>query len=169
MIEGEPSLAALRAERNPTLTSLLAERRRPVPPRDRLPAGWPTEVTSAPVERPSFQAHPKSYTDARRLVFARAGGRCEACKRRLLLESMHASHRLPRSAGRNDVPANLLAFCLTCHEVVHHQPKLARQWGWAISRYDQRPPEEVPVYLREGWWLVPADGGDLVATRYRPA
>lgn len=38
-------------------------------------------------------------------------------------------HIKPRSKGRDDSPANLLALCLDCHRWTHNNPKQAREIG----------------------------------------
>lgn len=104
------------------------------------------------------------YRKARELVLERAKGRCEACNRRLSIDTMQFSHRKPRSAGRNDDPSNGLCLCFACHSAVHHRPAWARDVGWAISRYDPRAPHEIPVALQGRWFLLPQGGGPATLT-----
>lgn len=90
-----------------------------------------------------------SYEEARVELLARCKGRCEGCGRRLDLSTMHAHHRLPRSAGRDDSSANLLALCHRCHNWCHANPIAARDCGWIVRRGQVPAQVEVtrPVHL----------------------
>lgn len=92
------------------------------------------------------------YELAREIILARCKARCEGCGRRITLDSMHAHHRKARSAGRDDRPINLLAFCWRCHGWTHANPRKARELGWIVR--GRELPEEVPVMANEvfrGW------------------
>ncbi len=54
-----------------------------------------------------------------RLIFARAGNRCECCGRRGCRLEVH--HRVPVSDGGTDDPANLLVLCKLCHGLIHEE------------------------------------------------
>lgn len=83
------------------------------------------------------------YQAARERLHARVGGHCRGCRRILAAALMHAHHRLPRSAGRDDSDVNLLAFCFACHAWTHANPKRARELGWIVRR--GQSPADVPV------------------------
>ena len=85
----------------------------------------------------------KSYPEARRRVFDRAGGRCEA---NASLRCTRACEQVHHRAGRN-VPDphrvglepfapdnNLLGCCAPCHAEIHARPELALERGWSLSR-----------------------------------
>ena len=105
------------------------------------------------------------YARARETVHDRAGGRCEVCTARVSCGQMHAHHRLPRSAGRDDSPSNLMCLCARCHGIVHGSPTGAVNAGWVIPRHDLRRPDQVPVILvvggRSAWFLLGGDGSRI--------
>lgn len=119
--------------------------------RDRLPGD-----TVAPVAADDDGA--VVYAVARKTILARAGRKCELCHRGLTLESMHAHHRLPRSARRMDCPCNLLALCGQCHAHVHAQPAESRGYGLIVSRNDRRVPAAIPVTTPWVTVLLHCDG-----------
>ncbi len=57
--------------------------------------------------------------DENLLAQFRAKGRCEWCKRASVVNPHHIWARGMGGGGRLDVPANLIALCLSCHEYVH--------------------------------------------------
>jgi hypothetical protein len=72
------------------------------------------------------------------VVKTRAKGRCEAC----LDEPGHnAHHRRLRSQGGRDDPANGVALCTGCHNLVHAHPRWARDVGLIVSAYADHPTE----------------------------
>lgn len=84
----------------------------------------------------------------RRLVFERAGGRCERCSFGLgLLWECH--HRKLRSQGGDWSLANLLALHPACHSLqpgsVHLEPKVSYGSGFLVKREDE--PRDTPVLL----------------------
>jgi 5-methylcytosine-specific restriction endonuclease McrA len=106
------------------------------------------------------RAEDEGYQAARASIYRRCGGRCEGCRRLLAWPLMHAHHRKPRSAGRDDSDANLLALCSRCHDRAHREPAWARSVGWVISRYDQREPQDVP------WYPLPRGGSVTGITQH---
>lgn len=104
--------------------------------------------------------HGMDYPEARRIVYGRSGGRCEApwCGAPLG-DRMEAHHRLTRRFGP-DCPCNLLALCSRCHHAeVHEQPERARDHGLIVSRHTAVPPAEVPAVLhRRGPVLLDCHG-----------
>lgn len=85
------------------------------------------------------------YSAARRRLLEACGGHCQGCRRHVYVETLNAHHRLPRSAGRDDTPANLMALCLHCHAWCHANPKRATELGWIVRR--GQLPAEVPVII----------------------
>lgn len=58
----------------------------------------------------------KSYSDdARKLIYIKAGGRCELCGRKILLDDMTLDHINPLSMGGDDVVENLSCTCYPCN------------------------------------------------------
>lgn len=117
------------------------------------------------------------------IVMARSFNRCEFCGGRG--EQMH--HRITRGMGgihgeerRRELHgvSNIVRTCLACHDwLTFRQPAKAIQLGWAISKFSQVPPAEVPAYLDppphsllgRGWFVLtdwggyePAEPGELV-------
>lgn len=101
---------------------------------------------------------------ARRLVLARAHGRCEGCGLELTLE---VHHRQPRGMGgvsrlgaavSNAVP-NLLALGRVCHDLTEAEPTACRDLGWLVPH----PIDSwtVPALLRTvngyGWYRLELD------------
>lgn len=55
----------------------------------------------------------KTYSqDTRKLIYNKAGGRCELCGRKLLFEDMTLDHVIPLSVGGLDEVENLACVCL---------------------------------------------------------
>jgi hypothetical protein len=73
---------------------------------------------------------------SRQWCFDRAKGRCEAhvaaasCTGR----AEHAHHRMLRSQGGSDDPANLLAVCHRCHDWIHRNPAWSYERGFLLHR-----------------------------------
>lgn len=58
----------------------------------------------------------KSYSDdVRKLIYLHAGGRCELCGRKLLLDDMTVDHIKPLSMGGEDDVENLSCTCYPCN------------------------------------------------------
>lgn len=117
------------------------------------------------LKRPRTARKPRTgpeWTAVRVQVHGRARGRCDRCGTGLPLPAMHCHHRKPRSAGRDDTAANLLALCSDCHGHVHANPAESYRSGWVISRYDHREPAMVPVLLHATRWTLLAVTGHKV-------
>jgi hypothetical protein len=97
--------------------------------------------------------------DTKTMLWQRAGGRCELCRRDLTSGfpfSRH--HRRPRQMGGSTVPwvndiTNLLLLCGTattpggCHTTVESDRARAYDAGWLIRATSDYLPAEVPVLL----------------------
>ena len=58
----------------------------------------------------------KSYSeDTRKLIYLHAGGRCELCGRKILLEDMTIDHITPLAMGGEDDVENLSCTCYPCN------------------------------------------------------
>ena len=58
----------------------------------------------------------KTYSeDTRKLIYLNAGGRCELCGRKILLDDMTIDHVKPLSMGGEDDVSNLACTCLPCN------------------------------------------------------
>ena len=58
----------------------------------------------------------KSYSeDTRKLIYLNAGGRCELCGRKILLEDMTIDHITPLAVGGEDDVENLSCTCYPCN------------------------------------------------------
>ena len=66
---------------------------------------------------------------ARREVFGRSTGRCEARWDGCTGVAQHAHHRLRRSQGGGHTAENLLAVCSHCHDEIHRNPAKAVSLG----------------------------------------
>jgi hypothetical protein len=104
------------------------------------------------------------------LVLVRDEGRCFRCGRVITSGvPSNCHHRLGGGHGTNACP-NRITLCgfgnnlhdadgnEWCHGFVHQRSGTARENGWIISKYDKRPPEEIPVrHWRLGMVLLTAD------------
>lgn len=60
----------------------------------------------------------KTYSpDVKKLLYIKAGGRCELCGKKILLEDMSLDHRIPLSKGGEDDVSNLACTCDTCNKM----------------------------------------------------
>lgn len=58
----------------------------------------------------------KTYSeDTRKLIYLNAGGRCELCGKKILLDDMTIDHVKPLSMGGEDDVSNLACTCLPCN------------------------------------------------------
>jgi hypothetical protein len=97
-------------------------------------------------------------------VLERSKFRCERCGLRQMT-GLHMSHRQARGMGgarsRKVIAhhrlANLNALCAGCHlRYVEAEPTLAYQDGWKVRRGLE--PEDVPVRMWDGVWMLGNDG-----------
>lgn len=94
---------------------------------------------------------------ARRVVTARADGRCEA---RGCPDPTDWAHRVGRAQGGPWCPSNGLALCRSCHQWCDHAGNRdeAEALGWMLRR--RHDPAATPVLLhRHGWVLLDPAGG----------
>jgi hypothetical protein len=97
--------------------------------------------------------------EAKRLVRARSGGRCEVCG---IAAATNFSHRKGAGQGGEWSAANGLDACgwgntLGCHGRIHQRPEEAREHGWMLRR--NQVPEEEPVdHAWLGRVLLTSDG-----------
>ena len=91
------------------------------------PAPVPTEA-----ERLARQPYRRSYASSeyrrnRLLAWQRAGGRCEACGRRVTLNTAECDHVVPLADGGSDAVDNLMWRCLAkCHPAKTRQDRSRR-------------------------------------------
>jgi hypothetical protein len=112
----------------------------PQVPADGLRHGWP-EAT------------------ARAYLLARSRGVCEICG---VARAAEYSHRQPRNKVSGWCPCDALHLCHDCHaDRVHGQPKVARMYGWVISRHAVRGVRFEAVWLPplNGWFRLDCLGG----------
>lgn len=64
----------------------------------------------------------KNYDEARKIVYQRSYGFCEANWEGCTKVANHAHHKKRRSQGGKDEPSNLLAVCAFCHDKIHRNP-----------------------------------------------
>lgn len=93
----------------------------------------------------------------RAAVYARSGGRCDACGTYLPEDAWQAHHRQLRGMGNGrgaDSLGNLVALHAVCHRWVHDNPADARTHGFIVPSWAN--PDETPVHLhRDGRWALP--------------
>ncbi|UVK58627.1 HNH endonuclease [Microbacterium phage CrazyRich] len=103
----------------------------------------------------------------RRLVLLRDAGRCVWCGRPWG-DLLNLHHRLLRSHGTDNSPANLIAVCGSgttgCHGAIHAHPDKARQRGHIVPSWSS--PVTVPVLTWRGLLLLDDEGG---ASKHVPA
>lgn len=89
----------------------------------------------------------KMPQDVYRIVFDRAGGRCEAMVFRVCTgraEQFH--HRKYRSRGGEHTVTCGLAICRACHDWIHAHPEESAEIGLSVHSWQE--PGEVPVAYR---------------------
>lgn len=100
----------------------------------------------------------------RRLVLERDEGRCVWCGRPYG-DALNLHHRLLRSHGTDNSPANLVSICGSgttgCHGYAHAHPEWARGHGLIVPSWGV--PAEVPVDTWRGRILLGASGGWTLA------
>lgn len=103
----------------------------------------------------SLQSHSHSEGNARKVVKARSGGRCETCGSS---EPLDWAHRLNRSHGGLWCPSNGLAQCRSCHRVAEGEPLQAYAKGIRLRSGLDSHTEPVwlgpPAVPNPGWWIL---------------
>lgn len=131
----------------------------PLPRRTPLAQGKPlTRTVGANVPRPR-KTQTAEERNARAVVYARSGGRCELCGR----PAESWSHRRAAGQGGKWAPSNGLHLCgdgvRGCHGWLEAHPIDADLMGWRIVHRDPDP-ALTPVRLPEfGWCLLDDNGG----------
>ena len=87
----------------------------------------------------------------------RADGQCEGCGR---YGELNRHHRRFRRRGGKTTPENHLLLCgmgnaSGCHGKAHSADPPE---GWAISQYDKRPDDQIPVRTVYGLVVLTKDG-----------
>lgn len=111
-------------------------------------------------QRPSAALrHGVAESEARVMLAARSRGRCELCG---AARATDYSHRQPRNKVSGWCVCDALHLCRDCHaDRVHGQPKLARMYGWAVSRHASRGVRFEAVWLPvvDRWVRLDCVGG----------
>lgn len=80
------------------------------------------------------------YAKARRAVYVRSQGLCEAvCCEQCDGQGGQAHHIRRRSQGGADDASNLLWVCGPCHSEIHAKPEWARERGLLARMFDAAP------------------------------
>lgn len=97
-------------------------------------------------QRPSAALrHGVAESEARVLLAARSRGVCELCG---TARATDYSHRQPRNKVSGYCVCDALHACRACHaDRVHGQPKVARMYGWAVSRHASHGVRFEPAWL----------------------
>ena len=100
--------------------------------------------------------------DVRRVVYERAGFRCESCAVGLTPDKRHLHHRRPRGMGGSTDEAtnrasNLIAICPDCHWLVEHNRLVALEHGLLVRQ--GADPARVPMLRAEGGLVLLDDAG----------
>lgn len=112
--------------------------------------------------RPKYEGQPKLTPAESRAAYAtvkeRSFGLCEICGK---ARATQVHHRLHRSHGTLDVPANLLHVCGTgnhtgCHGLAHSDSDRYAN-GWAVKSGGN--PALTPVLYRGRLMILTAEGG----------
>jgi hypothetical protein len=74
-------------------------------------------------------------------------------------DRLHVHHRLPRSAGMDDRPCNLITLCWKCHRWVHEHPRMSRINGWIVLRHTDPESQPVRHHLQDAFVLLDNDYG----------
>lgn len=105
------------------------------------------------------RSHGWPEATARQCLALRSGGVCELCGAQRATEY---SHRMPRNKVSGWCVCDAMHLCHDCHaDRVHGQPKVARMYGWAVSRHASRGVRFEPAWLpvRDGWFRLDCVGG----------
>lgn len=88
--------------------------------------------------------HSPSWYVKRKACIDRAGGICEICKKR---KAVHAHHLIYNRFGF-ELPEDLQAVCLPCHEDIHGKPIEKRKTAIPKGTHKQKR-QELRTLLRE--------------------
>lgn len=131
----------------------------PLSSRSRLSSNGRLKRTPPPVFKPPRpKSLPKSLPKTLRdIVWARDEGRCVMCGLALPDKGWECHHRVLRSQGGRDEPANLLALHgPTCHTKAHQNPTWAKRRGYIV--HPSTDPATRPVLRHGEDWQLPAPG-----------
>lgn len=102
--------------------------------------------------------------NVRKLVRERARHRCERCGNP---DAHQLHHRLLRSRGGKDTPANLVLLCSPgCHDWLHHEVKQAEDDGWILR--SRSFPNLKPLRMGRRWVLLDDVGGSRTVEAASP-
>jgi hypothetical protein len=115
----------------------------------------------------SPRATAKQKRDARAIVRARDGHRCQMCGASILNIPSSLHHRVNRGMGGSanlERPSLLIRLCGTgttgCHGFITEHPRLAGELGWLLPKLNaDLDPTQEPIYTFAGWRLLD-DGGN---------
>lgn len=108
------------------------------------PAQRATHLTRVAVARRRARVTPEER-HARKVVKARAEGRCEGCGKH---GPTDYSHRVGEGVGGPWAPSNAMALCrYPCHNDLHRYPLEARTKGWYLRSHENF--RTIPV--RHAW------------------
>lgn len=114
--------------------------------------------------RPSKPTVTAAERSARKVVTARAEGRCEGCGRP---GPTDYSHRIGAGVGGPWHPANALALDRACHQWLHANPTKARlQRGWRLQSTDNYL--TFPAWVYGLGWVLIDEAGEYVPVRDIP-
>lgn len=109
-------------------------------------------------QRPKPIAKPGFLDPAlRRVVFNRAGGRCECCGDPVHPSAYQCHHRKLRSRGGLDSACNLACLCAHCHRRLHSHVTFATEHGFIVSATDDPAVVPMLINLTEPFYLT-SDG-----------
>lgn len=105
--------------------------------------------------------------EARKLVRARDGHRCQMCGRSIVDYPSSIHHRINKGNGgsaKYERASLLIRMCGTgttgCHGWVTTEPRRAGLWGWLLPRNNPDiDPTEEPILTYQGWVLLDDEGG----------
>lgn len=99
----------------------------------------PDPTTASAVQ--GARGRDRSWVESRQAVLQRDGNRCQSCGQPCRADEADVHHLVPRAAGGDDDPANLITLCDGCHAARHPnlQGSLARRmierWGLRLARW----------------------------------
>ncbi len=107
-----------------------------------------------------------------RFIFARAGNRCECCRRSGCQLDVH--HKKPVSDGGGNRPEDLLVLCKVCHALMHEEDFEYRlDWiqtrAWALKRGSVSPDLDMIGLGPDGTSMEPMGAGVAGGTDERGA